>query len=418
MRISSIQAFNNGVTGIQRNYSNVTRTQEQISTGKKILTPADDPVASARLLQLSQEKAQYEQYSSNITAAKNSLTQEESILNSVGNVLQRVREIAVQAGDAAQDKTDKAALAKELAEREDELLNLLNSRNARGEYLFSGNLGKNVPFILDPATGEYAYLGDEGQREIQIASSTYLPINDNGKVLFEDVINANRVTTSKTPSASTASISLGLVEDKLAYDSTFPDATLTATDGFGIRFTSPTAYEVFDLAAPAAPPLSTGSIDSDPATSDVIRYAGVRVSIDGLPAAGDSFAVNRNPAVEKRGMLNVVADLRRSLEQAQDTPQGALVIRDNVAVALTNLDAVLGQVLQGRGEIGARLNVLESTELFNEDVSLINTAVQSDLQDLDYAEALSRLSFESVILEAAQQSYVKIAGLSLFEQLR
>ena len=417
MRISSIQAFNNGVTGIQRNYSNVTRTQEQISTGKKILTPADDPVASARLLQLSQEKAQYEQYSSNITAAKNSLTQEESILNSVGNVLQRVREIAVQAGDAAQDKTDKAALAKELAEREDELLNLLNSRNARGEYLFSGNLGKNVPFILDPATGEYAYLGDEGQREIQIASSTYLPINDNGKVLFEDVINANRVTTSKTPSASTASISLGLVEDKLAYDSTFPDATLTATDGFGIRFTSPTAYEVFDLAAPAVV-LSSGSVDTDATTSDVIRYAGVRVAIDGIPATGDSFAVNRNPAVEKRGMLNVVADLRRSLEQAQDSPQGGLVVRDNVAVALTNLDAVLGQVLQGRGEIGARLNVLESTESFNEDVSLINTAVQSDLQDLDFAEALSRLSFESVILEAAQQSYVKIAGLSLFDQLR
>lgn len=416
MRISTIQAFNNGVTGIQRNYSNVTRTQEQISTGKKILTPADDPVASARLLQLSQEKAQYEQYSANITAAKNSLTQEESILNSVGNVLQRVREIAVQAGDSAQDKTDKAALAKELAEREDELLNLLNSRNARGEYLFSGNLGKNVPFALDPATGEYAYLGDEGQREIQIASSTYLPINDNGKVLFEDVFNANRVTTSKVPSASTATISLGLVEDKLAYDSTFPDATLTATDGFGIRFTSATAYEVFDLAAPAVV-LSSGSVDADATTSDVIRYAGVRVAIDGLPAAGDSFAINRNPAVEKRGMLNVVADLRRSLEQAQDSPQGGLVIRDNVAVALTNLDAVLGQVLQGRGEIGARLNVVDSTEAFTEDVSLINTAVQSDLQDLDYAEALSRLSFESVILEAAQQSYVKIAGLSLFDQL-
>lgn len=417
MRISSIQAFNNGVTGIQRNYSNVTRTQEQISTGKKILTPADDPVASARLLQLSQEKAQYEQYSANITAAKNSLTQEESILNSVGNVLHRIRELAVQAGNSAQDKTDKSSIAKELAERESELLNLLNSRNARGEYLFSGNLGKNVPFMLDPSTGQYAYLGDEGQREIQIASSTYLPINDNGKVLFEDVFNANRVTTSKAPSASTARISLGLVEDKLAYDSTFPDATLTAADGFGIRFISPTAYEIFDLAAPAAV-LSTGSVDADATTTDVIRYAGVRVSIDGLPATGDSFAVNRNPAVEKRGMLNVVADLRRSLEQAQDTPQGGLVIRDNVAVALTNLDAVLGQVLQGRGEIGARLNVLESTETFTEDVSLINTSVQSGLQDLDYAEALSRLSFESVILEAAQQSYVKIAGLSLFEQLR
>ena len=93
MRISTIQQFNSGVRGIQDNYSNATRTQEQISTGNRILTPADDPVASVRLLQLEQQQNVLGQYNSNLTAAKNSLTQEEVKLNSVNTVLQRVREL-------------------------------------------------------------------------------------------------------------------------------------------------------------------------------------------------------------------------------------------------------------------------------------------------------------------------------------
>jgi len=434
MRISSQQAFNNAVSGIQRNYSNVTRTQEQISTGKKILTPADDPVAAARLLQLEQEKGQYDQYQANLTAAKNSLTQEEAILTSVGNVLQRIREIAVQAGNGAQDRTDKAALAKELTEREEELLNLMNSRNARGEYLFAGNLGKTEPFVRNP-NNTYSYVGDEGQREIQIASDTFIAINDNGKKVFEDVFNANRVTTNKAAAGldpagnpSDSRISLGIVEDKLAYDSTFPSSVPAPlpTDGIGIRFISDTNYVVYDQASPPVFPvvlpdplvLATGSVDSDPKTSDVIRFRGVRVQMDGTPRTDDIFNINRDPADEKKGVLNVVAELRLALESAQDNPAGNLVMRDQVAVALFNLDATYGQVLQSQGEIGGRLNVIESTENFTQDVTLINQGVQSDLRDLDYAEALSRLSFQSIILEAAQQSFVKISSLNLFNQLR
>ena len=160
MRISTIQAFNNGVSGLQRNYSNVTRTQEQISTGNRILTPADDPVASVRLLQLEQQQAVLGQYSANLTAAKNSLTQEEVTLTSVGNILQRVRELTVQAGNGALDQTDRRAIAAELGEREDELLTLMNTRNARGEYLFSGFQGKTQPFERNP-DGTYAYKGDD-----------------------------------------------------------------------------------------------------------------------------------------------------------------------------------------------------------------------------------------------------------------
>jgi len=78
---------------------------------------------------------------------------------------------------------------------------------------------------------------------------------------------------------------------------------------------------------------------------------------------------------------------------------------------------VFVQGIDGRGDIGARLNIVETTQTDNEDVVLVNKSVQAQLRELDYAEALSRLSFQSIVLEAAQQSYVKIAGLSLFNPL-
>ncbi|MCY1406617.1 flagellar hook-associated protein 3 [compost metagenome] len=422
MRISTIQAYNNSVAGLQRNYSSVTRTQEQISTGKRILTPADDPVASVRLLQLSQEQALNGQYKTNLTAAKNSLNSEEAILTSVGNVLQRIREIAVQAGNGAQDTTDKQALASELAQREDELLNLLNSRDANGKYLFSGSQGDTQPFIRN-ADGTYSYQGDDSQRQVQIASSTLLPISDSGKELFENVFNANRVTTGAAAGNSgTGRISLGLVEDKLAYDGDFPSSNPPAAGGgIGIRFLDDRNYEVYDLNDPGLPAsytaLGGGSIDDNSQTSDFIRYGGVKVQIDGEVKAGDDFSIRRDPANEKRGLLDSVADLRKALSAIPNDQSGNYTVRDATAIALSNLDAANNQVLKVRGQIGARLNTIESTETFIDDVTLVNTGVISDLQDLDYAEALSRLSLQSTVLQAAQQSYVKISGLSLFNYL-
>ncbi|MHB9797236.1 flagellar hook-associated protein FlgL [Pseudomonas sp. MT3] len=422
MRISTIQAYNNSVGGLQKNYGNVTRTQEQISTGKRILTPADDPVASVRLLQLSQEQSLNDQYKSNITAAKNSLTSEEAVLQSVGNVIQRIREIAVEAGNGAQDSSDKSSLATELAQREDELMNLLNSKDASGKYLFSGSQGDTQPFVRNP-DGTYTYQGDESQRQVQIASSTFLGISDSGKLLFDSANNVNRVTTgSGGTNTGTGRISLGLVNDKQAYDGTFPSSVPpAATDGIGIRFLDDKNYEVYDLNDPALPgsytPLKTGAIDDNPQTNDFIEYGGVKVQIDGKPATGDTFTINRDPSTEKKGLLNVVADLRKALSSATDDQEGNYRIRDATAVAISNLDSVNTQVLSGQGKIGARLNVIDSTETFIDDVKLVNTGVISDLQDLDYAEALSRLSMQSTILQAAQQSYVKISGLSLFNFL-
>lgn len=556
-RISSIQAFNNGVNGIGRNYSDVIRTQEQISSGKRILTPADDPVASVRLLQLEQQQAVLAQYKDNLTAAKNSLTQEETTLNSVNTVLQRIRELAVQAGGGALSAQDRKSIAKELSERENELLNLMNSRNARGEYLFAGFLGKTEPFIRNP-DGTYSYFGDEGQRSLQVASSTTVAINDNGKRLFQDVTNADRVletgginnpalavqvpplpatTIAPVPAANQrVFMSQGLVEDEDAFNSSFRagepyslafisgkefriydsagtdvtseipgggqidplanggnvinfrgmrfqldvvlkpgdnpqdldnllantttpgapgpgthsftlqvaptefavtrssanastavvgggaisnQATFNSqfpTSGVVLRFTSATNYDVFaQPVGPSSTPIATGTAPGPyPSTFSVF---GADFTLSAAASAGDEFGV-KPQFQEQRSILNTISQLRQSLESSPTSPVGNLAIRDEVAIALKNLDNGIGQVLEVQTEIGARLNLVESTETDNEDVTLVNKSVQADLRELDYAEALSRLSFQTIILEAAQQSYVKVAGLNLFNQLR
>lgn len=474
MRISTIQAFNNGVQGMQNNYSNVTRTQEQISSGKRIMTPADDPVGSVRLLQLDQQAGKLEQYKGNLTAANNSLMQEEATLNSVNNILQRVREITLEAGNGALDKGGREALAQELAEREEELFGLMNSKNARGEYLFGGYQGDEPPFVKK-TDGSYTYQGDEGQRFIQIAGSKSVAINDNGKELFADVLNVEKVVTKsvlrENPKkgekdepddiASAARISIGVVENKDVYDSKFypnedVSIKIVANPDGGLKYEirglhGESIEEPVEPVEPVEPGdpvepvdsryptlLAEGEIEENADQSHQIRFAGVVVNLDGKLVEGDEFRILRGDAIsvatnveeftdkslpvgekpEKRSLLESVRTLREELETGGDTTKDKLRRRDVLSFSLQNLDNAMNKVLGVQTSIGARMNVIESTQNEHAEAELINTTVKSGIEDLDYAEALSRLSLESVVLQAAQQSFVKISGMSLFNLLR
>lgn len=419
MRISTIQQFNTGVRGMQDNYANVSRTQEQVNSGKRILSPADDPVATVRLLQLSQESNKLEQYSNNMTAATNSLSQEEAVLNSVNYSLQRVREITLEAGGGALTDEDRQALATELEQREGELMDLFNSQNARGEYLFGGYQSKEAPFVQN-SDGSYSYRGDEGQRSVQIAGSKSVALNDNGKELFVNIANVNRVLTNADgANTGSARISLGVVENKTEYDNSFyPQGSVSIVIGADAD-----SYEIVDsTGTPLVPPV-TGALEENDDGGYNIRYAGVAVTLDGELAAGDSFSIatgDSDPASnqrETRSVLETISILRKTLEAPGDSTEAKLHRRDVLAVTLDNLDNAANSVLQVQTTIGARMNVIDSTQVQNDELSLINSTVTSELEDLDYAEALSRLSLQTVVLQAAQQSFVKVSGLSLFNLL-
>ena len=255
-------------------------------------------------MQLEQQQAVLGQYKENLTAAKNSLTQEETTITSVVNVLQRIRELAVSAGGGALSADDRKSIAKELSEREGELLNLMNSRNARGEYLFSGFLGKTEPFQRNP-DGTYSYQGDEGQRSLQVAGSSSVAINDNGKRLFEDVINANRVVDSEgvnnptlpTPPLPSTTIpalpvadqrvfmSPGLVQDQQAFNTNF-----RAGEPYSMAFISGTEFRIYDSAGTDVTSEIPGGGLIDPLVSggNTINFRGMRFQLDVVLQPGDN----------------------------------------------------------------------------------------------------------------------------------
>src|SRR5690606_37022277 len=195
MRLSTNQVFTSHISSYNKGYAELSKTHQQLSTMVRIQTPADDPVGAARLLQLEQQANLLGQYKANMVDATNSLTQEESILQSMHKVAQRARDLAGHAGNGAYNDHDRKAIAAELKQIENELFGLMNSKNASGEYWFSGSQSGIQPYIRN-ADGTYSYQGDHGQQFLQVATGTRISISDNGFDAFESARNVSRTQTS------------------------------------------------------------------------------------------------------------------------------------------------------------------------------------------------------------------------------
>ncbi|MDM9651004.1 flagellar hook-associated protein FlgL [Pseudomonas wenzhouensis] len=245
MRISTSQVFNGGITSQQRLYSNVNKAYEQVSSGLRIQTAGDDPVGAARLLQLQQQDTLLEQYNTNLGSASDSLMQEDAILSTVTNVLQRARELALSAGNGAYSDEDRQAVADELEQVELQLYGLMNSKDAAGRYLFAGSDSSTQPFLRN-ADGSYTYQGDQNQHSLQVSTSLTLATGDNGWTAFYDIPSSTRTESSLTAAAlaepvstppagqiSRLTLSRPQIVDQATYDASFEAGvpyTLTVDD--------------------------------------------------------------------------------------------------------------------------------------------------------------------------------------------
>ena len=409
MRISSMQQFQQGVNGILQNQEIVNRSQQQISSGKSILTPADDPIASTRILQLQQDIALREQYADNLIAAKNHQNHEEVALEAVIENLQKIRTLTVQAGNGATTKDDRGFIAAEIEERLKSVVDLLNTRDASNVYIFSGFKGEEKPFV-ERAGGGYSFEGDQGQRELQISANATVKVNDSGEDLFVNIPSVNNTffTQDNSENIGTGVINVGYIRDQDELDSFYPE-------DFYIEFNPDNALTPPRENYSVRRKLDDRAVDGlnvipFTAGSD-ITFAGISVKVSGRPEPGDTFLINSS---EKQSVTDTVQMLLEGLRSFGDTAAGSEQLNELVENTLTNIDSTITQISTTRSEIGARLNSIESVDNFQQDLELVSQEALSTLQDLDFAEAVSRLSLESFLLEASQQSYTKISGLSLF----
>lgn len=412
MRVSTMQQFNNGITNILSNQASVNKTQQQISSGRRVLTPADDPIASTRILQLQQDIALREQYSGNLVAAKNHLNLEEATLVSMVDNLQRVRELTVQAGDGSLTKEDRRAIGAEINERLYSIVDLMNTKDASNIFIFAGFKGETLPFEERPGGG-FTYEGDEGQRTLQISQNAEVATNDTGKELFVDIASAKNTFTTfnNRENIGTGYITTGFVLDQEEYDEFYSeDAYIQFNPRSAVSPSGPN-YTVRRLSDDR--PIN-GLANIDYSQGNDIQFNGISVKVAGEPEPGDTFVIESS---EKQALTDTVQMLLEGLNTIPDSVEGGAQVAELVETTLLNLDAALTSISTIRSDLGARLNTVDAIDNLQQDLDLVSQEILSELQDVDFAEAVSRLSLESFLLEASQQSYSRISSLSLFNFL-
>jgi flagellar hook-associated protein 3 FlgL len=402
IRISSQQIFSGGISRLQELNSSLNQTQEQISTGKRVNKPSDDPVAAARILKLDQELSRIETYQRNAGLAENRLQQEESALDGSVDVVQRIRELTVQAGNGSLSSNDRKSISSELKERIGQLANIANTRDASGEYIFSGFQGNTAAFAKD-ATGSWVYQGDEGQRVLEIDDGVTVPISDHGKGIYSSIPAA--VFAEGDPgNVAGARIDGIQVADDGAFSTVSPDDITITVDTV------------------AGTVSAVNSRTGDPLTVTPAAYAsGQSFEVAGVQATitdagnGDEFTLR---AGEKQSVFATIENLIEGLDNIdKNSPAGRAAYDDLIAASLQNLDNAQESIVQKQTELGGRLNAVDSTKSFLEDSSVYSEDIRSQLRDVDYAEAISNLSFQSFVLQAAQQSFAQVSRLSLFDRL-
>ncbi|MBR9869606.1 MAG: flagellar hook-associated protein 3 [Gammaproteobacteria bacterium] len=411
VRISSQQIFSGGINRMQDINSDLVKTQQQISTGKKVNKPSDDPVAAARILKLDQNLSRVETYQRNADLADNRLKQEESALSSAIDIIQRVRELTVQAGNGSLSANDRKSISSELKERLGQLADVANTRDASGEYIFSGFQGGSPAFVKED--GAWTYNGDEGQRVLEIDDGVTVPISDHGKGIFGNV--PATVSMKETTSANGFIAGLSVQNEsalQAAFDSVAPNVPNDLT------------VSVVNAAGELSITANGGALDLTPtpipSVGDTFQVAGIEMTVtdaayDAVAGTGDSFTIGIN---DKQSIFGTIENLIAGLDNiSKDSPKGNAEYDALISESLANLDNGQESILLKQTEIGGRMNAVESTSAFLEDSALYTKEIRSQLQDVDYAEAISNLSFQSFVLQAAQQSFAQISRLSLFDRL-
>jgi len=396
MRIATITFQQNAMSQMQELQAALAKTQNDLATSKKLHSAADDPAAMTQVNQLNITLSASTQYVTNGNSASTNLKLEEQAMADATNTLQGIRDLAVQANNAALTASQRQDIAVQMQQQLQDLQAIGNRKDSNGNYIFSGTASGTEPF--SQVGNSFVYSGASTVNQIQIASNQRVSAGDTGASVFMNIPAGNGTFTTSAAATNTGTgvISVGTVVTPAAW----------VPDTYTISFTTPSNYQITNGAGTVV----ASGVYTDPNSISLI--SGIKVPISGTPAAGDSFTVAKaGTASAFSTVSNLVATLNSStLNNAQIATQigGSLQQIDNAITRLNDVSA----------SVGARINAITSSQTSAQSEQTNLTASISQLQDIDYAAAITQLNTEEISLQAAQASYASIAKLSLFNYLK
>jgi len=306
MKVSTSLFFERASAQLGNVQGSLAKTQEQLSTGKQITKPSDEPDKASTVTRLESEMARQKSYQETLTTVQTRLTSQETSLRNVSDVLIRIKELTVQAANDTISAPDRKAIGLEIIGLRDQLLSQANAQDTNGNFLFAGSRSTQAPYALD-ANGHITYQGDQSRMRV--------PVGDNRRM------NAN------TPG------------------------------------------------------------------SDVFLRV---VRVDGK---GNQVGVN---------FFEALKDLSDAITNGspKDMDRG-----------LGEIDILQQGISNATAQIGSDMSVVDMQNSVLDETTLRLKSTLSDVQDLDYTEAITRMNKDQLALEAAQSTFAKIAKLTLFNYI-
>jgi flagellar hook-associated protein 3 FlgL len=395
MRISSTTFHNDAVAQMDALQAQLARTQQQLSTGSKIQSAADDPSGMAQVNQMSVEISASTQYVTNSNAVQTNLKLEEQALADASNVMQEANSLAVQANNSSLSAAQRQSIATALQQDLQSLVSIANRTDSNGNYLFGGYANTSAPFTQLGNT--VTYNGANAVSQVQISPNQSISTGDTGATAFMNIPTGNGTFTVSAASANTGSASVG--SSSMSNPSQWVPGTYT------LSFTSPTAYQITNS--------TTGTVVSSGtyANGDTISFNGAQLAVSGTPAAGDQFTIA--PA----GTTSAFSALANLVTTLSSTTLNTGQLATQIGAALQQINNTITTFSNVSASVGSRINAITTAQSAAQTTQTSLQANISTLSSTDYAAAASQLSSEQLALQAAQESYAAIAKLSLFQYL-
>lgn len=404
MRISTNQIYDQNLRSIMQNQSSLAKTQEQLSTGKRLTSPSDDPVGAAKVLRITEELDALTQFQRNNDLVTGGLEQQEAVLTNITDSINRARTLVVQSGNGIMSDPDKRAIGAELEQIKLEIFDLMNTQDADGNYLYAGYQSGNQAFEYNPASSGNAitFAGDPGVNFIQLSNSAKIQSTSNGYEVFENVLSRFKFSIDAVTGAN---IESALVEQQGTFDNFYRqnyDTANALNNNFSINFLASGQAELVNQNSGAV-------IDTvEYSSGQPFTIKGMEFNVSAVP--GDSIDLSLN-APEKKSMAQAIHEIQ-TLLMSDTISDGAL--DESIADTLVSLDNGLEKISLERASIGSRLNIAESTYESNLDIEIAAKTARSAIQDVDYAEASTEFAKQETALSAALATFPQVSNLTLF----
>ena len=407
MRISTNQIYTQNLRSISANQSALSETQDQLSTGKKLTKPSDDPVGAAKLIRITEELDKITQYNRNTNLLKSSLEQQETVLSSIKDSANRARVLSVQAGNGIMTQDDKNAIASEMKQIRNEIFDLMNSQNSGGEYIFAGYQSQTQAFSYNYANpgNKFSFNGDTGTNIIRVSDSVTLKTSSSGQDIFQNVYARKNFSVDSTSMNNVAQLE---VKDHTAFErfhqSMYDPGNIANNQ---LQFTMINASEL------QVTQLGTGDILDvvSFASGDKFQYQGMEIEMDAN--VGQSTIIALDPPQKK----NIAETLNDFIEALESDTISAGEFSKRLSDTIVGIDNAMDKISIESSSIGGRLNIADSIYASNLDMELANKKAQATIEDLDYAEATTRFAKQETALEAALATFPKVSSLSLFQYI-